>query len=28
VFEITLPIMILNNKKKKSNQIEFEKIIK
>jgi len=28
VFEITLPIMILNHKKKKSNQIEFEKIIK
>lgn len=28
IFEITLPIMILNHKKKKSNQIEFEKIIK
>ena len=28
VFEITLPIMILNHEKKKTNQIEFEKIIK
>ena len=28
VFEITLPIMIINHKKKISNQTEFEKIIK